>query len=162
MRRTVRRLKRSGIPPSIDELLGYAKLIDQGIAQLEWIQVACVGSFCRFQNPRIRVEQQSLGLSVSPDVKAIVEGTSRPRGFEPLEVTTTTGTVYSGVLRDDLPDTLVLTTATSEELRLPKSSVKDVQPSTVSLMPPGYGQQLTPAQLADLVTFLKRARWGAQ
>jgi len=87
---------------------------------------------------------------------------SFPRGFEPLEVTTTAGSVYTGVLRDDQPDTLVLTTATSEELRLPKTSVSEVKPGGVSLMPPGYGQQLTPAQLADLVTFLKRTRWGAQ
>jgi hypothetical protein len=33
---------------------------------------------------------------------------------------------------------------------------------TVSPMPPGDGQQLTPAQLAVLVTFLRCTRWDAQ
>ena len=55
-----------------------------------------------------------------------------------------------------------MTTAASEEIRVPKSSVADVQPGSVSLMPAGYGQQLTPQELGDLVAFLKRTRWGAE
>jgi hypothetical protein len=43
-----------------------------------------------------------------------------------------------------------------------KASIADVQPGTVSLMPAGYGQQLTPHELGDLVAFLKRTRWGAE
>jgi putative heme-binding domain-containing protein len=103
----------------------------------------------------VRDERDLLEAVVFPNA-------SFPRGYEPLQVTTTTGVVRSGVLRDDFPDTLVLTTADSEELRIPKSSIADVQPGGVSLMPSGYGQQFTPAQLADLVAFLKRTRWGAQ
>lgn len=86
---------------------------------------------------------------------------SFPRGFEPVIVTTTRGTVHHGVLRNDLPEALLVTTAASEEIRIPKSSIADVQPGSVSLMPAGYGQQLTPHELGDLVAFLKRTRWGA-
>jgi putative membrane-bound dehydrogenase-like protein len=104
---------------------------------------------------QIRSERDLLEAILFPNA-------SFPRGYEPIVVTTTTGTVHTGVLRDDQPDALVVTTAASEEIRIAKSSVADVQPGTVSLMPAGYGQQLTPHELGDLVAFLKRTGWGAE
>jgi putative membrane-bound dehydrogenase-like protein len=152
----------------LDRLLGWMKDGDPRRGQMLFNNPTVGCSTCHaigYHGGKIGPDLTSIGeIREERDLlEAVVfPSASFPRGFEPLEVTTTTGTTYTGVLRDDLPDTIVLTTATSEELRVPKSSVKDVQPSAVSLMPPGYGQQLTPAQLADLVTFLKRTRWGAQ
>ena len=152
----------------LDRLLAWMKDGDPRRGQLLFNNPTVGCSTCHaigYHGGKIGPDLTSIGeiREVRDLVEAVVfPSASFPRGFEPVEVTTTTGAMYTGVLRDDLPDTLVLTTATSEELRLPKSSVKDVQPGTVSLMPPGYGQQLTPPQLADLVAFLKRTRWAAQ
>jgi len=104
---------------------------------------------------QVRDERDLLEAIVFPSA-------SFPRGYEPVVVTTTSGVVHNGVLRDDQADALVVTTAASEEIRIRKSSVADVQPGTISLMPSGYGQQLTPHELGDLVAFLKRTRWGAE
>jgi hypothetical protein len=69
--------------------------------------------------------------------------------------------VRTGVLRNnDLPDELVLATE-REEFRIARRDIVDMQPGTVSLMPPGLADQLTKQELADLLAFLKATRWGA-
>jgi putative heme-binding domain-containing protein len=80
------------------------------------------------------------------------------RGYEPVSVTTSSGEVVGGVLRGDLPDEVVLGTATGDELRIARQRVKDVQPGTISLMPAGIADQLSRQELADLVAFLRAAR----
>jgi putative heme-binding domain-containing protein len=152
----------------LDQLLVWMRDGDPRRGQMLFNSPAAACSTCHaigYQGGKIGPDLTSIGEV--RDERDLLEAlvfpnASFPRGYEPLQVTTTAGAVLTGVLRDDLPDTLVLTTVANEELRLPKSSVADVQPGTVSLMPSGYGQQFTPAQLADLVAFLKRTRWGAQ
>jgi putative membrane-bound dehydrogenase-like protein len=80
------------------------------------------------------------------------------RGYEPVSVTTASGDVVGGVLRADLPDEVLLGTATGDELRIARQRVKNVQPGTISLMPAGIADQLSRQELADLVAFLKAAR----
>ena len=65
------------------------------------------------------------------------------------------------MLRGDLPDEVVLAKLDGQETRIPRPSVADIQPGTVSLMPTGLGDQLTLQELADLLAFLKATRWGA-
>jgi putative heme-binding domain-containing protein len=62
------------------------------------------------------------------------------------------------VLRSDLRDEVVLATAPGEEVRLPRQDIQDMQPATVSLMPPGLADQLSREELADLIAFLKASR----
>lgn len=69
---------------------------------------------------------------------------------------------YSGVLRKDAPDELILATGPSTEVRIARSDILDIRPGTVSVMPAGLDQQLTHQELADLVAFLKATKWGAQ
>ena len=83
------------------------------------------------------------------------------RGYEPLVVTTTTGAMHSGVLTAERPDELVLTIGESQEARIPRAQVADMKPGAVSVMPSGYGDQLSRQELADLVAFLKGTKWGA-
>lgn len=80
------------------------------------------------------------------------------RGYEPVNITTSSGEVVSGMLRADLRDEVVLGTVTGEELRVARQRVRDVQPGTISLMPTGIAEQLSRQELADLVAFLKAAR----
>jgi hypothetical protein len=48
--------------------------------------------------------------------------------------------------------------ATGNETRIPRRTIADMQPGTVSLMPGGLGEILTPQELADLLAFLRNAR----
>ena len=80
------------------------------------------------------------------------------RGYEPVLVRTRSGDVRSGALRSDAPDEVVLSDVAGAETRIPRRDVVDIQPGTVSLMPPGFGDVLTRQELADLVAFLKAAR----
>jgi putative heme-binding domain-containing protein len=83
------------------------------------------------------------------------------RGYEPVVIRTRSGTVHSGVLRNnDLPDEVVLATE-RDETRIPRREIVDMQPGTVSLMPQGLADQLTREELADLLAFLKATRSGA-
>jgi putative heme-binding domain-containing protein len=99
----------------------------------------------------IRTERDLLESIVFPSASFV-------RGYEPVLVTTKAGRVVNGVLRKDAPDEIVLATGPNEEARIARADVEDIQPSKVSVMPAGLDQQLSPAELADLVAFLKACR----
>jgi putative membrane-bound dehydrogenase-like protein len=80
------------------------------------------------------------------------------RSYEPVKVETKDGKVFSGVLKADAPDEVVLTVNATDEVRIARANVDAVTPGTVSIMPAGLDQQLTPQELADLVAFLKSLR----
>jgi putative heme-binding domain-containing protein len=103
---------------------------------------------------QIRSERDLLEAIVFPSA-------SFARGYEPVMVTTTSGEIRGGVLRSDLPDEIVLVTGAGDETRILRKDIADVQPGTVSLMPPGLADQLTRQELADLLAFLKATRSGA-
>ncbi len=103
---------------------------------------------------QIRSERDLLEAIVFPNASFV-------RGYEPLVVTTTAGVVHSGVLKAEQPDELVLTIGESQEARIPRGHVADMQPGAVSVMPTGYGDQLSRQDLADLLAFLKGTKWGA-
>jgi putative membrane-bound dehydrogenase-like protein len=83
------------------------------------------------------------------------------RGYEPVVVTTQSGETYTGVLRSDLSDAVVLVTGAGTETRILRREIEDMQPGTVSVMPPGLAEQLSSQELADLLAFLKATRSGA-
>ena len=103
---------------------------------------------------QIRSERDLLEAVVFPSA-------SFARGFEPVVVTTEAGESHSGVLRSDLTDAVVLATAAGAETRILRRDIVDMQPGTVSVMPPGLDEQLTRQELADLLAFLKATRSGA-
>ena len=103
---------------------------------------------------QIRSERDLLEAIVFPSA-------SFARGFESVVVTTEAGETHSGVLRSDLTDAVVLATAAGAEARILRRDIVDMQPGTVSVMPPGLDEQLTRQELADLVAFLKATRSGA-
>ena len=103
---------------------------------------------------QVRSERDLLEAIVFPSA-------SFARGYEPVVVTTKSGETHSGVLRSDLTDEVVLATAAGAETRILRRDIVDMQPGTVSLMPPGLDEQLTRQELADLLAFLKATRSGA-
>jgi putative heme-binding domain-containing protein len=103
---------------------------------------------------QVRSERDLLEAIVFPSA-------SFARGYEPVVIRTRSGEVHTGVLRNnDLPDEVVIATD-REETRIPRRDIADMQPGTVSLMPPGFDEQLSRQELADLLAFLKATRSGA-
>jgi putative heme-binding domain-containing protein len=102
----------------------------------------------------IRTERDLLEAIVFPNA-------SFARGYEPILVTTKSGQVIGGLLRRDEPEEIVVLTGPQGETRIEKSTIANMEPGAVSLMPTGFGDQLSRSELADLVAFLKGTRWGA-
>jgi putative membrane-bound dehydrogenase-like protein len=97
---------------------------------------------------KLRTERDLLEAVVWPSATMV-------RGFEPLVVTTKSGETHTGLVRKDAADEIVLATGPDTERRLARNEIADVQPGTVSPMPPGYEATLSTQELADLIAFLK-------
>ena len=65
---------------------------------------------------------------------------------------------YNGLIRGENADELLLATGVNQEARIARREIEEMRPSTVSVMPAGLDQQLTPQELADLVAFLKACK----
>ncbi len=91
---------------------------------------------------QVRSERDLLESVVFPNA-------SFARGFEPVVVRTRTGQLHGGVLRSDAPDEVVLSLVSGPDVRIPRQDIAEIEPGTVSLMPPGYGELLTHLELAD-------------
>jgi putative heme-binding domain-containing protein len=113
-----------------------------------------------------------LGGSVGPDLtrvgsvrqerdlleSIIFPSASFVQSYEPVLVDTADGDRQSGIVRRNDADEVVLVTGPTQEVHIPRSKVKEMRPGTVSVMPTGLDQQLTPQELGDLVAFLKACR----
>ncbi len=80
------------------------------------------------------------------------------RSYEPIQVQTTDGKVYSGLVRGDAAGELTLSTGAKEQVRIAREEIDQVQPGKVSIMPAGLDKQLTAQELADLLAFLQACR----
>jgi len=100
---------------------------------------------------KIRSERDLLESIVFPSASFV-------RSYEPVLVMTKNGRAYNGLMRKDAPDEVVLVTGATEEVRIARSDIDNMQPGKVSIMPAGLDQQLTPHELADLVAFLKACK----
>jgi putative membrane-bound dehydrogenase-like protein len=75
-------------------------------------------------------------------------------GFEPYTVVTHDDTI-AGVRSEDSPDSVTIITGRDSRVRVRRSDIVSMKPSTVSLMPDGLDESLTRSQLADLLAFLR-------
>ena len=100
---------------------------------------------------QVRSERDLLEAVVFPNA-------SFARGFEPVVVRTRTGQLHGGVVRSDTPGEIVLAAVSGPDTRIARTDIAEIEPGSVSLMPPGYGDLLTRQELADLLAFLKAAR----
>jgi putative membrane-bound dehydrogenase-like protein len=100
---------------------------------------------------QIRTERDLLEAIVFPSASFV-------RSYEPTLITTKSGDIYNGNVREDSGDTLLLAIGAGTEVRVARTDIAEMQPGMASLMPQGFDQILTPGELADLVAFLKAAR----
>jgi putative membrane-bound dehydrogenase-like protein len=97
---------------------------------------------------RIRTERDLLEAIVYPSGSFV-------RSYEPIMVVTKSGDQHNGVLRKDSAEEVVLGTGPGAEVRIARSDIIEMRPGTVSVMPGGLDEQLSRAELADLLAFLK-------
>ncbi len=102
---------------------------------------------------QVRTERDLLESVVYPSASFV-------RSYEPIIVTTKSDEQYSGVLRKDAADEVILATGPNAEVRLARSDIAEMRPGTVSVMPTGLDEQLSRQELADLLAFLKATKWG--
>lgn len=95
----------------------------------------------------IRTKKDLLESILYPDV-------TLARDFEPYQIQTVDGQTLLGVIQRETADTLFLLDATAVAKPIPRSSIKTIQPGTVSLMPQGLDQTMTKKELIDLVAYL--------
>jgi putative heme-binding domain-containing protein len=100
---------------------------------------------------KIRTERDLLEAILYPSASFV-------RSYEPVVVVTTGGQVHAGIPREE-GDGVTLATAADKTVTIPRGEIEEMRPGTVSVMPAGLEKQLTPEQLADLVAFLRGARW---
>jgi putative membrane-bound dehydrogenase-like protein len=108
------------------------------------------------------------GAAFGPDLSNIGEIRSRhdileailypsasfAREYETWRVRTKTGE-NTGVIKEQLPDALVVETGPGASLRIARSSVVAVEPVEFSAMPPGLEQILSSSELANLIAYLE-------
>lgn len=97
---------------------------------------------------KIRTERDLLEAVVFPSVSFV-------RSYEPVLVVTKDGKQFNGLIRAETPEEITLATGAKEEVRVLRSEIEEIRPSTVSIMPAGLDTQLSKQQLADLIAFLK-------
>ena len=101
---------------------------------------------------QIRTERDMLEALVYPSASFV-------RSYEPMFVATKSGEDYSGVVRRDTSEEMVLATGPGTEVRIARGDITELRPGTVSVMPQGLDEQLNKQELADLLAFLKATRW---
>jgi putative heme-binding domain-containing protein len=101
---------------------------------------------------QIRNERDLLEAIVYPSASFV-------RSYEPMIVATKSGEEFSGVLRKDATDEVVLATGPNTEQRLARADISDMRPGNISVMPSGLAEQFTKEEIADLLAFLRATRW---
>jgi putative membrane-bound dehydrogenase-like protein len=77
------------------------------------------------------------------------------RGYEPYQVTTKDGRSFSGIIRRETAEAIVLATGATTEERIRRDAIDEMEPAKVSIMPEGLDRQLSPRELADLIAYLR-------
>jgi putative heme-binding domain-containing protein len=99
----------------------------------------------------IRTERDLLESIVFPSASLV-------RSYEPVLIATKDGKTINGLIRKQTPEEITLATGVNQEVRLARDDIEAMKPSSVSIMPAGLDQQLTPQELGDLVAFLKACK----
>ncbi|MGV3502571.1 MAG: PVC-type heme-binding CxxCH protein [Adhaeribacter sp.] len=75
------------------------------------------------------------------------------REYETARIVTRNNT-YTGVVKEQLPEVLVVETGPGLRMRIPRADIRAIEPQNVSLMPPGLHKQLNSREMSDLMAYL--------
>ena len=77
------------------------------------------------------------------------------RDYQPYTILTTEGQTLTGLVIRDTGDEIFVQQQLGEPVRVPRTDIEIMQPSTVSIMPDGLDKSLTVEELADVVAYLQ-------
>ena len=100
---------------------------------------------------RIRTERDLLESILFPSASFV-------RSYEPVEIITTDGKIFNGIIRDETEKEVVLAVDAEKQVRISHDEIEERTAGKVSIMPKGLDKQFTPQELADLAAFLKAAK----
>lgn len=87
-------------------------------------------------------------------LEAIVfPGASFAREYESVKVMTNS-TSYTGIIKQQLPETIMVETGPGSIVRISRNEVRTIEPQNVSFMPSGLDKQLTLGEMSDLMAYL--------
>lgn len=69
------------------------------------------------------------------------------------------GKVSTGIISSETSSSVTLKLPEGKTITIPRSEIEELKPNGTSLMPVGFEQQLTVAQLADVISFVKNWRY---
>jgi putative heme-binding domain-containing protein len=110
------------------------------------------------QGERIGPDLSKIGASRTETdlLESIVfPSNSIARGFESYVVHATDGKSFTGVMRRETADAVVLMTAERAEVRLPRNRIESIELSKTSIMPQGLDSGMSRQELGDVIAFLK-------
>ncbi len=151
----------------LQELLKAARGGKGDAAKGEKVFFEAQGAAC-FQCHTVRGK----GTAVGPDltdvaakypreelIVSVVEPSKRMAvGYEPSVVQANDGEIYSGVIKSETTDSVLLVGSDRVPHTLPKKDIKSRRASDVSIMPTGLVNGLKPNEFADLIAFLESLR----
>ena len=77
------------------------------------------------------------------------------RGYEPFTIATNDGHLHTGIIARETSDAIVLTTPDRKDISLARSTIDEIEPGKLSIMPRGLDANLNLQELADLFAFLR-------
>lgn len=110
-----------------------------------------------------RVGPDLTTIGASRSAKDLLESIIFPsstivRQYEPYTVVTTAGRTHSGLIARDTVDSVTIQQTTGDPITIRRDDIEEIVPGTVSIMPRGLDEALTPQQTADLVRWLQSLR----
>lgn len=85
----------------------------------------------------------------------VYPSSSLARGFESHALLLDDGRTLTGLIVRETADALVLRAADQSETRIARSSIEEMKPSPLSIMPAGLENTMSRQQLADLISYLQ-------
>lgn len=81
-------------------------------------------------------------------------GASFAREYETSKIVTRSSS-YLGIIKEQLPDVIIITTGPGSIVRVPRNEIVSIEPDNVSMMPPGLLKPLNIQEISDLMAFLE-------
>ncbi len=75
------------------------------------------------------------------------------REYESSKVVTNS-TTYTGIIKQQLPEAIMIETGPGIVVRISRDAVKTMEPQNISFMPPGLDKQLSLEEMSDLMAYL--------
>ena len=99
-------------------------------------------------------------IRAGPDLleSIVFPSASFARGFEPFTIVTRDGELHYGIISRETADAIYFYDGARVETRLPRSTIKEIRPGTVSIMPEGLEAPLSLQELGDVIAFLLSLR----